>query len=601
MSRVVRGRRIAPVILAFLIAIPAPATAAGSVTPVPPPPADLAAALAPDGTFVGAPGLAGTVDAAGWLLVSDLAAGEPPRFARASGRRERGRARPAGTGGWESVGSVSSLNGEVLALAARPAKLYLGGAFFSIPGAPSADSLASWDGSDFASVGSANNVLGDSVLAIAIDGTDLYVGGAFLNAAGIASADRVARWEGSTSTWESMGGSLNATVRALAVDGADVYVGGDFVNADGKAKADYLARWNGGTWTALGQSPSGSDGALSGKVNALAVDGGDLYAGGLFTNVAGEARADYVARWDGGTWRRMGANLAGTDGALNAEVFVLLRVGTELYVGGEFEDAAGASERDYLARWSGGAWGSVGANAALTARVYALAAVGEDLYVGGHFLNAAGIAEADRVVRWDGSDWHALGSNGAGNGAIGDTVYALAAYGGYLHVGGVFEDAAGISGADHIARFPLEPVYRPDARVRQGTRGSLVGGEIYNTTAVGQSLTTVRVGRGTVVFQVSLQNDSGALTDAFRVQATGAANGDFVVTYLQGSTDITAAVEAGTWISADVAPDSDRKMKVRIRIRRSASVGERLVRKITITSQGDPSRADAVEVTAERG
>ena len=145
--------------------------------------ADLAAALAADGTFHGRSGVAGSVDANTWTLVSDLAVGEPPRFA------------PAG------VAAVTPI-----------------GPWFAL-------------GSD----GAGNGALASTVDAIAVLGTDLYVGGGFTNAAGIPTADFIARWNGST--WSALGsngagnGALNGLVQALVVSGNDLYVGGNFANA----------------------------------------------------------------------------------------------------------------------------------------------------------------------------------------------------------------------------------------------------------------------------------------------------------------------------------------------------------------------------------
>jgi hypothetical protein len=569
---------------------------------------DLGAALAADGTFVGIEGLTGSVDPAGWLLVSDLSAGEPPRFAQASqakarkAKRGARRVGPAVVDGWEPVGSAPgspAMNDWVLALAAKKkSTLYVGGEFYNVPTATGADALGTWDGTAWGAVSGNDLFDANPVSAIAVDGSDLYVGGPFQNAADIAAADRFVKWDGGTQAWEALGNGLNAPVRAIAVSGSNVYVGGDFTDAAGLAKADYVARWD-GTWHAMGANPGNTNGALADRVNAIAVDGGNVYVGGLFTNAAGIQTADYLARWDGGSWSTLGSNPDGTNGALGAEVFALLYSGPSLFVGGNFQDAAGDTDADFVARWGGGAWHAIGTSAALDARVYALAKVGEDLYVGGHFLNADGIPEADRVVRWDGSSWQALGSNGSGGGAIPNTVYALAAFDGYLYVGGAFVDAAGMTEADHLARYPLEDVYRPDARVRQNTSGPYKGDGIYNANAKNQKLKIRGAGNTNVTFQISLQNDSGTNDDTFRVDGNGSGNSDFTVTYLQGSTDITRAVNNGTYVSAVAATGNDRTIKVRIRIKRSASTGEQLQRTITITSVGDPTKSDTVKVTAE--
>ena len=57
-------------------------------------------------------------------------------------------------------------------------------------------------------------------------------------------------------------------VSAVAVSGTTVYIGGGFTNVAGIATADYVAKWNGSTWSALG-----SNGAVAlAKILVAAVD-----------------------------------------------------------------------------------------------------------------------------------------------------------------------------------------------------------------------------------------------------------------------------------------------------------------------------------------
>jgi hypothetical protein len=557
--------------------------------------ADLHGALDRTGAFRGADGLAGIVDPGSWSLVSDLAAGEAPRFARA-----RRSVAPAGVGQWSAVGpsgNTSALNGHVLALTAD-SDLFVGGDFFNTLGAPEADNLARWDGSAYSGFGS-NDPLGNTVRAIAVIGDDLYVGGTFQDAAGIAGADRIAKWDGSTSTWSALGNGLNAQVRALAVSGNTVYVAGDFTDADGIAAADYIAKWD-GSWSALGSH--NGNGALADQVHALAVSGSTVYAGGLFTNARGRPEADYVARFDG-SWTALGSDGAG-DGALSDIVYALLLDGSDLYVGGDFVNAGNAATADFVARWDGGSWAGLGSNGsgngALDARVHALAKSGPDLYVGGHFLDGAGIPEADRVAMWDGGSWSALGSNGAGNGAIGDTVYALAVFDGDLYAGGVFFDAAGIPAADHLARFGLAPVYQPDGRVRIGTTGAFTGNDIYNANGNQQGVSSRGAPGTTLVFQLSLQNDAPTLGDRFTVSANGNVPVGYEVRYFKGTTEITNDVIAGTYQTPRLRPGRSFKIKVEVTVAANAPAGSKVTRKVTVTSVGDAAKLDVVKVTGRR-
>src|SRR5207247_3884099 len=96
----------------------------------------------------------------------------------------------------------------------------------------------------------------------------------------------------SDANWISMGGIPGANgeaVNAAVADGSgNVYIGGDF-SVVGNTLANYIAKWDGSNWSALG---SGMD--TYGFVNALALSGSDVYAGGEFT-FAGGSPAKRVA------------------------------------------------------------------------------------------------------------------------------------------------------------------------------------------------------------------------------------------------------------------------------------------------------------------
>ncbi len=583
---------------------PVPATAAPRERT-----ADLAPALAGDGTFVGAPNVAGTIDTSAWTLVSTLAAGEAPRFAPAAGAVS-----PAAAGPWSALGSNGhgngALNGSVLAIAVSGNDLYVGGGFTNVAGIATADFIARWNGSTWSALGSngsGNGALNSWVQVLAVSGSDLYVGGDFDNAAGIATADHVARWNGST--WSALGsngsgdGALNGEINALAVSGTNLYAGGGFTDAAGIATADSVARWNGSAWSALGSNIAGTDGALKGYVTDLAVSGNDLYVGGGFTNVAGIATADFIAKWNGSTWSALGSNGSG-NGALNNSVGVIAVSGSDLYVGGKFDNAAGIATADDVAKWNGSTWSALGSNGsgdgALNGNVDALAVSGTDLFVGGGFTDAASIATADYVAKWNGSAWSALGANGSGNGALNDWVYGLAISGTNLYMGGWFTDAAGIATADYVAKWGLGTavVRKPDGRIRLGT-GAFAGDNVYNTTGAGQSKTGSAAKGKTISFGISIQND-GSSPDIFKIKATGTAANAYTVKYFRGTTDITAAVVAGTYKTTSLAQAATYLITAKVTVKSTAAAGSSVTRLVTITSVGNSTRKDAVKFIGKR-
>ena len=214
----------------------------------------------------------------------------------------------------------------------------------------------------------ARGALNDVARTILATTDDIYVGGSFTNVAGIATADYVARW--TTAAWTAVdngtsGMLLGTFVYALGfkttASGYELYIGGNFTNQGGVATADRIARWNGTAWSGLGSNGAGDGAIANGFVEAIAIHAGDIYIGGGFTNAAGIAEADFVARYDG-SWHALGSNGAG-NGAIGYEVMSLLANGSDLYVGGGYINAAGIPEAHSLAMWNGTSWSALGSSA----------------------------------------------------------------------------------------------------------------------------------------------------------------------------------------------------------------------------------------------
>ena len=83
----------------------------------------------------------------------------------------------------------------------------------------------------------------------------------------------------------------------------------------------------------------------------LKVSNTEIYVAGCFTNFAGVAAADYVAKWNGTAWSGLGAS-----GDINAIVHDMVMYKGDLHIAGEFNDAGGDATADMVAKWSGSAW-----------------------------------------------------------------------------------------------------------------------------------------------------------------------------------------------------------------------------------------------------
>jgi outer membrane protein OmpA-like peptidoglycan-associated protein len=215
----------------------------------------------------------------------------------------------------------------------------------------------------------------------------------------------------------------NGTVLTMSVNpvSGELYAGGSFTNAAGIAEADYIAKWDGTSWSALGSSGS-ADGALAhgpesdgaSGVFDIAFDSvGNLFVTGKFVTSGG---ASHLAKWDGSGWSSVGTglefNAAGRAIAIDSR--------NRLYLGGQFTDVAGDSAVDYLAMWDGAAWSGVG-NSGINRFVRSIEiGLSDSVYVGTWSNNIGGIAEADYIAKWNGSVWSALGGTLSGNGQLTD-------------------------------------------------------------------------------------------------------------------------------------------------------------------------------------
>lgn len=377
-----------------------------------------------------------------------------------------GRLGPPGVdgGGWEWFldpisGVVQYYDSTVInTIAAAGDELFVGGRFSTAGGSP-ARSIARWSGAGggWAPLGAGVN---GTVNAIVIKGDTVFVGGAFSQAGG-AAASNIARWDRASGRWFPLGEGLDGGVRALALIDGLLYVGGSF--------AGYLARWDGQGW----EAPSGE---TDGVVQTLAAGpGGALYAGGFFRTIDGVA-ANRIARWDGTSWAPLGGGMNGSRENVN----VIVPLGEDLYVGGDFGDAGGATGTRNLARWSIGTerWSALGGG--VSAEVDSIAVAGGSVYVGGAFRQAGGL-EIRRLARWSiGAEaWSPVG------GGLDGSAEVLLAAGGALYAGGLFT-WAGDTAAHHIARF--DPSTSAWGGLGPGAAGGGLNNIVYEVATDGDAV-----------------------------------------------------------------------------------------------------------------
>jgi hypothetical protein len=339
--------------------------------------------------------------------------------------------------------------GTVYTLTAANGKLYAGGQFDSASNGPNnllrVNNIAEWDGASWRPLG--EGVTGEdtwdngTIYTIAIGNGAVYVGGDFTMAGGQPAAN-IARWIGGA--WQPLGEGLTGEfdpfrpVEAILIDGTDVYAGGDFDFAGGQ-EIPRLAMWNGSEWAAVANQ---IDSFGSGQIHALALSpDGRLFVGGEFVTIDTVLVHNIAFRQDN-QWYALGQGL--TDFATGNSPGIVYATAIDddgnVYVGGDVKTAGGIQVSN-IAMWDGTGWSSLGSG--VDGRVRAMVAVGDDLFVAGEFTKAGSVV-ANHIARWNrqSQQWSALGSG------INEIVYALAYADGILYAGGNFTAAGNVTAYD---------------------------------------------------------------------------------------------------------------------------------------------------------
>lgn len=248
---------------------------------------------------------------------------------------------------WSALSS--GIDGPVAALQVDAANnLFVGGIFEEVNGV-SARNIAFWNGSQWSVLTDANTMqtgANNEVRSLAIDESGmLYVGGNFNEAGGV-TANRIATWNGSN--WGTLGSGTSGFVQAITTTSTDIYIGGNFTIAGGNT-VNRIAKWNKATssWSALGNG-------VNNIVYALLNDGDFVYAAGAFdiafTGTEGVI-VDNIARWgSANNWEALGTSTqVGVDIIINALQFSSDSV-EKIYAGGNFT-RAGAIIANNTALW----------------------------------------------------------------------------------------------------------------------------------------------------------------------------------------------------------------------------------------------------------
>ena len=303
------------------------------------------------------------------------------------------------TRAWTALGAGVGDDGDrVHALAFGDGAVYAVGTFTNADGSPAVAAFDEATGT-WAPLGTGGEPGRFAPFAVAYADGAVYVGGSF-DQIGPTAARGVARYDLSRQSWEPLGAGVGGSVFDLVVRPDGVTVTGSFRTAGG-APALGVARWDGSAWSSLVDAEPGPF-----ATTVLALADGSLVVAGEFDALDGTP-ARSVARRDGGAWAALGDGLPwpATDVVEMADGS-LVAVGSVPINGDPTRSTA-----NFLRRWDGERWGTVGAGDGLTDAVFAVAhdPAGDVVYAGGRFVRA-GSTPARHVARRAGAGpWEPLG------------------------------------------------------------------------------------------------------------------------------------------------------------------------------------------------
>ncbi len=329
-------------------------------------------------------------------------------------------------------------SGYVDALAVSGSTVYIGGAFDTIGGI-TRNNVAEIDAGG--TLTSWNPNADQNVNALLVSGPTVYVGGSFSSISGQGRNGLAAiGTDGTLTPWNpdlSDDEGARPSVQALALSGSTVYAGGSFAEVGDTTRNNLAAIDTDGTLTPWNPGPAGD--SCGGSVYSLAVSGTTVYVGGYFTSIGGDTRNNLAAIDTGGTLTLWNPNVGGT-GDCDQFVSSLAVSGSNVYVGGEFA-SIGGTPRNRLAAidtdgtltpWNPDPSGNSNSRGGMS--VKSIAVAGSTAYVGGNFTSIGGgtVRNGLAAIGTDGSltSW-----NPSANGTV---INALAISGSSIYAAGCF-------------------------------------------------------------------------------------------------------------------------------------------------------------------
>ena len=347
---------------------------------------------------------------------------------------------------------VPETNSTVLCVVQSGNRVYVGGEFTMIGGV-SRNYLAAFDATTGVVDANWNPNMGGTVYTVAVSGSKVYAGGVFTTVNGATTRNRLAAFnvanESDTGTADAnWNPNLNNQVRCLAVSGSKVYAGGNFSTVNGATTRNCLAAFDVADGSDTGIADANWNPNLNSFVYEVAVSGSKVYAGGNFTTVNGGTTRNRLAAFNVADGSDTGIADANWNPNMNSWVFSLAVSGSKIHAGGQFTTVNGATARNRLAAFNvadGSDTGTADANwnPNMNGDVIALAFSGSEVYAGGQFTTANGATTRNYLAAFNVADGSDTGTALAWNPSANNLLYTLWPSGSGVFAGGAFTTIGG--------------------------------------------------------------------------------------------------------------------------------------------------------------
>ncbi len=318
--------------------------------------------------------------------------------------------------------------------------VYLGGEFDNI-GGQARYRVAAIDATTLLATPWHPHIVGDNVAAINAIGNNIYIAGSF-NGVNGKPASKLAAFNTNTGMPVLLNFNVSrdplsgdAIVNKLLLNGNILYIGGQFDAVAGEIR-NSLAAFNTSTNTITSWDPNISlYGSFPGFINDMVINNGNLYIGGLFTDVGIQLRTNLAAvNSTTGLATSWEANTPELYGAVSAVAVT----GNTIYVGGNFTTiGTGNQPRNRIAALDAVTGNVLPWNPNASAAVNDIVVKDNIVYVAGSFRTIGGQSR-NRIAALDAS-----GNATAWNPNASSTVTALALHEDVIYLGGLFTSLGG--------------------------------------------------------------------------------------------------------------------------------------------------------------